>query len=456
MSEPSAAGAELLDRLRAQPYAGYTYGYPHKTAYRRLEPEVELGPLWAQEDRSRVFGYLHLPFCEMRCGFCNLFTTANPADDLVNRYLAALQREATALREVAGPFTAARLAIGGGTPTYLAASQLERVLELLATSFNVTIGEIPTSIETSPATATKDRIRLLRAAGVQRISIGVQSFTQAEVHRIGRSQDDVEVRTALDLLRAEGPPVLNLDLMYGLPGQSAQSWHNTLTEALRWQPDELFCYPLYVRPLTGLGKNGQVPDKADQRLEHFRIAREVLCAAGYRMSSMRRFYRGTEPVASEEGRPRTAPDDEYSCQSDAMVGLGCGARSYTRSLHYSREYAVGRTGVRSIITDYLSLSEADLRVARHGFRLSAAERLRRYLLQSLLHVDGLDVAACQAEIGLDPWTLPLRQLLDAGLAGEAPDGRLRLTDAGLELSDAIGPLFYSAEVIALEQDYEPR
>ncbi|MDO5683079.1 MAG: hypothetical protein Q4G46_09675, partial [Propionibacteriaceae bacterium] len=67
----------------ANPYVGYTYGYPHKTAYRPLDPPVDLASLWAAENRTHLFGYLHLPFCEMRCGFCNLFTTANPRDDVV-------------------------------------------------------------------------------------------------------------------------------------------------------------------------------------------------------------------------------------------------------------------------------------------------------------------------------------------------------------------------------------
>lgn len=427
--------------LTANPYAGYTYGYPHKTAYRRLDPPVDLVGLWAVEDRTNLFGYLHLPFCEMRCGFCNLFTTANPRDDLVTRYLDALDREARVTAEIIRPATPARYAIGGGTPTYLPPAGLARLLAVFPRVFGRTVAEVPTSIETSPATATRDRIGLLRDAGVRRISIGIQSMDPAEVHRIGRRQHDAEVRTALDTLRTVGPPVLNIDLMYGLPGQTPDTWLATLRDALRWHPEEVFAYPLYVRPLTGLDHVGTEP--TDLRPELYRIARDFLHAEGYQQTSMRRFRRrGVEEV-----------DDEYACQSDAMVGLGCGARSYTRDLHYSREYAVGRRGVKAIIDDYLALTDADLRVARHGFRLDADERMRRFVLQSLLHVDGLDAEACRAATGADPETLPLDRLVADGLA-TLTDGRLRLTPDGLALSDAIGPMLYSDHVTELSREHD--
>src|SRR5205085_9234220 len=96
-----------------------SYAYPHKTAYRPFEPPLPLGDLWAGEERDALFLYLHVPFCEMRCGFCNLFTTANPGDDLEAAYLAALDEEADRVGAGLGPAAFARVAIGGGTPTYL-------------------------------------------------------------------------------------------------------------------------------------------------------------------------------------------------------------------------------------------------------------------------------------------------------------------------------------------------
>ena len=101
--------------LRETPYAGYSYAYPHKTAYRPFPEPVPLRTLWAEENRSALFLYLHVPFCEMRCGFCNLFTTANPKANLTQVYLGALRRQAEQVRDALGEASFARLAIGGGS-----------------------------------------------------------------------------------------------------------------------------------------------------------------------------------------------------------------------------------------------------------------------------------------------------------------------------------------------------
>lgn len=427
----------------ADPYRSYTYGYPHKTAYRAFAAPRSLADLWANERTDRVFGYLHLPFCEMRCGFCNLFTTANPDDDLVARFLTALEREADAVQQAVPTARATRLAVGGGTPTFLTVPQLERAFAALARAVGATPAQASTSVETSPATATSDRMRFLRDLGVERVSIGVQSMLVDEVHGVGRPQRHTEVLTALDTIRSDGPPRLNIDLMYGLAGQDATTWLASLEQAMAWRPDEVFCYPLYVRPLTGIGRRGRSWD--DERRELYRLARDFLTDRGYRQTSMRRFHLADQ----------SEPDDEYTCQRDGMIGLGCGARSYTTDVHYSREFAVGRTGVKDIIGDYITGGRFD--VATHGFVLSAEERMRRWVLQSLLHVDGLDPDVVVAHTGLDPrLELPrLAELVDLGLA-EWQGSVLRLTAAGMELSDAIGPALYSPAVDELSAHCELR
>lgn len=439
-----APSADLIDQLSADPYRAYTYGYPHKSAYRPFEQPVNLAELWAGEDRRHLSGYLHLPFCEMRCGFCNLFALANPRSGLTAAYLKALERQAAATAEFLGDAHVDRLALGGGTPTFLTVPELERAFAALELAFGTRPDRTPTVIETSPATATPDRLRYLREIGVERISIGIQSTTELEVRQVGRPQAHQTAVRALDAIRADGPPLLNVDLMYGLAGQTEASWRKSLTDILTWRPEEIFCYPLYVRPLTGLGR--QIDGWADERRAQYRIAVEVLTEAGYRQSSMRRFY------LPEAG----TIDDEYAADSHGKVGLGCGARSYTSALHYSSDFAVDRTEVKRILRDWINTS--DFSVATYGIALSADELMRRYALQSLLHVRGLDPQACLAATGLDPLDeLPvLSRLVDAGLAGWSTDGRLQLTPAGLELSDAIGPWLYSPQVQELSALAEQR
>ncbi|MGH9940047.1 MAG: STM4012 family radical SAM protein, partial [Blastocatellia bacterium] len=397
----------MMEFERQPFYAGYAYAYPHKTAYRALVPPVALRDAWAAARRDALFLYLHTPFCEMRCGFCNLFTTVNPPPNFAQDYLAALRRHAARTREAVGQATFARLAVGGGTPTYLDETGLESLFDIAERTFGVDPQNIPVSVETSPLTAETGKLRLLRERGVDRISIGVQSFIEAEVKAVGRSQKTVVAEGALDRIRGVGFPTLNIDLIYGLPGQTNESWLESLRAALRFAPEELYLYPLYVRPLTGLGRRGQKAED-DLRLACYRAGRRLLLESGYRQISMRMFQAVRAPAA--EG-------PAYCCQNDGMVGLGCGARSYTRALHYSNEYAVGATGVREILAAYIAKTDDAFDFADYGFAPDSAEQRRRFVIQSLLQVEGLDFAAYRARFGSEAMDdLPeLAGLEDRGL-----------------------------------------
>lgn len=425
-------------------YAGYSYSYPHKTAYRRFDPPLDLREIWSREPRDALFLYIHVPFCEMRCGFCNLFTQAQADAGLVADYLDALTRQARVVKRLLGEPRFAGGALGGGTPTWLEAGQLDRLLDLtkeLGADFNA----VPISVETSPETASPDRLRTLRRRGVHRVSIGVQSFHDDEVHAIGRPQRKAAVAAALAAIRREEFPVLNIDLMYGLSGQTIATWIASLCEALRYRPEELYLYPLYVRPLTGLGRHGENWD--DHRLELYRAGRDLLLAAGYRQCSMRRFCSPHAPAEAPTG---------YACQRDGMLGLGCGARCYTRQLHYSDEYAVDRAAVRGILARWTAKDERAFSVADYGFRLADDDRKRRYLVQSLLETRGIDAADYRAfftsELSED---FPeLDELVEAGWLERSVCWRL--TAAGLERSDQIGPWLYSRRVRNLMEAYRPR
>jgi hypothetical protein len=247
----AAVALPLADRQPAQlvdnPYIAYAYSYPHKSAYGPLAPPVPLAALWQAEDRHALFLYLHVPFCEMRCGFCNLFARAGVDGAFVDVYLAALERQARVLAEAtAGSRGIARMAVGGGTPTFLSPAQLERLFEVIQRCFVAHPSGIPTSVEVSPKTATAERLSVLRNHGVERISIGVQSFLDEETHAIGRPQTSSEVQTALERLRDF--PVLNIDLIYGQAGQTVGSWLASVEAALKYRPDEIYLYPLYLRP----------------------------------------------------------------------------------------------------------------------------------------------------------------------------------------------------------------
>jgi coproporphyrinogen III oxidase-like Fe-S oxidoreductase len=421
------------------PYQQYVYAYPHKTAYRPLKPRPSLHDVWADEDRSALFLYLHVPFCEMRCGFCNLFTRTGAPEELTSAYLDALDRQATAVQDALGDAAFATAAFGGGTPTYLNAAELERLCDITARF--ASLGSIPLGVETSPATATTDRLTVLLERGTTRVSIGVQSFVDEEARAAVRPQKRAEVEAALDRIRAVGFPTLNIDLIYGIDGQTPATWLHSLDAALSWRPEELYLYPLYVRPLTGLDRRAR--DWDDQRMELYQIGRDHLLSNGYEQVSMRMFR-----------VPAARSGTEYCCQSDGMVGLGCGARSYTTALHYSFEYAVEARHVRAIIDDYVN--ETDFTTARVGFPLNEDERRRRHLIQSLLQAEGLDRATYRTRFGTDPaQDFDLADLSDHGWLEQSAT-TLRLTPEGLAHSDAIGPALFSPAVTSLMTSYKAR
>jgi oxygen-independent coproporphyrinogen III oxidase len=432
----------LKSKISQSPYQAYVYSYPHKTAYRPLTPPVNLAQLWSDQDKSALFLYIHIPFCEMRCGFCNLFTTVTHNEDFVTQYVNTLQRQAQRVKSALGKSSFARFAIGGGTPTQLPIQHLETILNIAEETMGANLN-IPISVEVSPETATEDKLKLLRERGADRISIGVQSFIESEVLATQRRQTTPQVEAALGRIREAGFPTLNIDLIYGLPGQTVETLLQSIRAALRFQPEEIYLYPLYVRPLTGLGRTDKEWD--DIRLACYRAGRQLLLSEGYSQVSMRMFQRRENNPASPV----------YCCQADGMVGLGCGARSYTDTLHYSNDYAVGVKEIKGILQAYIQNSDEAFDFANYGFRLDASEQRRRYILLSLLSDEGLNFASYGQRFNSSVYIdFPeLREVKELNLGIE--DGEiLRLTEAGVEFSDVIGAWFFSERVLDLMDGYE--
>ncbi len=456
------------------PYQNYVYAYPHKTAYRPLEHRPRLAELWADEPKHALSFYAHIPFCEVRCGFCNLFTRIGAPDGLSGAYLDALDRQAVRVAAALGPEARyAQAAFGGGTPTFLTAAELTRLCDIVESRLGVDLRAVPLSVEASPSTSTRDRLAVLAERGTTRLSLGVQSFVEQEARAAVRPQRRADVEAAIGLVREVRIPVLNLDLIYGIDGQTEQSWLYSLDAALAWEPEELYLYPLYVRPLTGLARRDRLADPGPdggtpgagaidpawdaQRLALYRTGRDHLLAHGYEQVSMRMFRRAAAPQAG---------GTEYCCQTDGMIGLGCGARSYTGGLHYSFDYAVSMTEVRGIVDDYVSRPAEDFDRAEVGWAMDAEESRRRHLVQSLLQTEGLDTDGYAERFGTraeDDFAAELDRLhsrgwlADDSRTGEAyGSGRLRLTPEGLAHSDAVGPGFFSAPVAARMAAYQAR
>ncbi|PYY30764.1 STM4012 family radical SAM protein [Paenibacillus illinoisensis] len=441
----AASGSNTTTGLRevlTLPYRSYLYSYPHKMAYRELDPPLPLRRLWERENTDTYFLYMHIPFCAARCGFCNLFTLPDRRDDTHERYVDALERQAKQWAPLTSRRPYSRFAIGGGTPTLLNEVQLNRLFDIAENVMGLDPAHASISIETSPDTVTEEKLALLKERSVDRVSMGIQSFIEAEAAAIYRPQKPQEVERALEKLTRYDFPLLNLDLIYGLPGQTVESWLYSLERVLSYEPGEIFIYPLYTRENTIVKPEDIQRQGPDIRMELYTAARETLKSRGYIQYSMRRFAKESSSHASKELLP-------YSCQEEGMVGLGCGARSYTSEVHYASKYGVSYKATQSIIADYVAAERYD--VADYGIVLSREEQKRRFILKALLHREGLTLDDYLQRFGSEVMTdyAWLSELLTEGMAVIEQENEhqvLRLTEEGLGYSDAIGDWLISAEI----------
>lgn len=232
-------------------YVDYMYSYPHKTAYRPFPSPVSLLPYLEQVEGQKASLYFHIPFCSHKCGYCNLFSLQTNRADYIATYLETLHKQAQQLSPLTTGLIFDSFAIGGGTPLLLTVSQLEYLLETAAL-FGVHPSHAFTSIETSPEYADPARLTWLKQAGVARISIGIQSFLNEELTALKRRPRQDTINQALETIRKMEFPFFNIDLIYGIKGQTVDSFLYSLEQALLFQPNELFIYPLYVRQGTAI------------------------------------------------------------------------------------------------------------------------------------------------------------------------------------------------------------
>ena len=211
-------------------YVSYMYSYPHKTAYRTLTPPVSLSPYLERLEGREASLYFHIPFCAHKCGYCNLFSQQCCDAERISLYLHTMRRQAEQLSVAAQGLKFTSFAVGGGTPLILDEGQLEELF-CLAELFGVHPSRVFTSVETSPEYTQKSVLRQLRARGVERLSMGVQSFNETELKKLKRRPGLGTVVGALENIVEAGFPQFNLDLIYGIEGQTVESFMRSLNTA---------------------------------------------------------------------------------------------------------------------------------------------------------------------------------------------------------------------------------
>lgn len=372
--------------------------------------------------------YLHIPFCQAICGYCN-FNRGLLDDALRVRYVAALERE---ILEASAGRPADTIFFGGGTPSLLEPAEVARLIAACGRAFDLA-PDAEITLETNPETATPDRLEAFRAAGVNRISFGVQSFDDDELRRLGRIHSADRARDAIRAARAAGFDNLSFDLMFWLPGQTLEGWRRTVTAATALAPDHLSLYLLELYPNAPLkeamaretaaaphGGHGwrQAPD--DDAADMYLEALASLDAAGFRQYEISNVARGG----------RMSRHNVKYWQGEDWQGFGCGAHSTVGDVRWKN---VAGTA------DYIERVSDGRSVAVESRRLSAEERVSEALFMGLRMTAGIEGGNFLARYGVEPWSRYRSQLepyLEQGLLwrrGEA----FGLTRPGMLLANEV-------------------
>ena len=375
-------------------------------------------------DRDHFGVYVHVPFCSSRCHYCD-FVTYTGMEGLRRPYAAALLAEADLAVAALGPAppTVTSVFVGGGTPTLLPTGDLARVLDRLRALLPHAPGAEVT-VEANPETVDRAVADGLAAAGVTRVSMGAQSFDDRVLAALGRTHGAARVGEALATLRAAGVPAVNLDLIYGCPGEDDASWAATLAAAVALGPEHLSAYALGIEPATRFGRlvaAGRMTAPDDDLLaDRYEAACTALAAAGYAHYEVSNWARGLGHASRH---------NLTYWRRGRYLGLGAGAHEFDGA---TRSWNVA--GVPA----YLQAVRAAQRPTAGRERLDAAEARFEALALRLRTADGLDPAEARV-LGVDPAGAPAAELRDAGLLASGP--RLRLTERGMFLhGEVVGRL----------------
>jgi putative oxygen-independent coproporphyrinogen III oxidase len=373
--------------------------------------------------------YVHIPFCRTKCPYCSFISY--PGSDSAHQasYLKALSKQVLemAAHPWAGKRTFHSLFIGGGTPSSVDPVKLTNCIAFCLNNFNYSENgtrKAEVTVEVNPNTVTPDLLEKLRAAGVNRLSIGTQSFSETMLNNIGRTHTVKDNFRAFERARAAGFANINLDLMYGLPGQDETIWKDTLQQALALAPEHFSIYELTIEPGTPFAErpgNGKLELPSEKTgLAMFGQARELLSINGYRHYEI-----------SNYGRPGFACRHNVNYwENGNYIGLGAGAVSCFSGVRVRNEERTDRF-IEQLNNKQPPYSEAEF--------LPLEARFRETVIMGLRLIEGVSVTRLQQRFGLTPQKYYgdlLDNLMNQGLIEEAGN-RLRLTRRGLVLANRV-------------------
>ncbi len=373
--------------------------------------------------------YLHIPFCRKRCHYCD-FATGLGTADLIERYVQELLRELAATPAGSRPLQTVFL--GGGTPSLLSVVQLERLLTALDQHFGIA-SDAEVSLEANPGTITAQQLAGYRAAGVNRVSLGVQAFQPELLAACGRAHGVAEIYEAIEALAQAGIANFNLDLICGLPHQTLAHWQASLVELLAIAPPHVSIYDLTIESETAFGRwyrPGDQPLPSEETtVAMYQLARETLLQAGYAHYEISNYARSSARCRHNLVYWRNQP----------YYGFGMGATSYVDRRRLDRPRR---------LHDYFvwveQLRRAPERVLASFPQTGPADQLQETLMLGLRLSEGLSLAQLSQDFG----DQKLSQVLTC-LQPYQRQGWVQVTAERLRLSAPEGFLFSNVVLVAL-------
>ena len=375
--------------------------------------------------------YVHVPWCRHVCPYCdfNVYTAAEPPE---RAYVAAVAAElgAWAARAPWRGRRAKSVYLGGGTPSLLSPVAIAGVLEAVARGFGIA-GGAEVTLEANPGTVTRERLAGYRAAGVNRLSLGAQSFDAAHLRTLGRDHTAADIRAAAEAARAAGFANLSLDLIFAVPGQTLAEWEDDLAAALDLTPEHVSAYALTYEPGTPFhtwrasGRLRPVDEDAEAAMAEATVTR--LEAAGW-----------TRYEVSSFARPGFASrhNTSYWDGSD-YLGLGAGAHSFSAEPAPGRRWANERRP-----EGYVSAVRDGGTAVASEERLGAAQARGEFCFTGLRQTAGVDLERFRRRFGVALRTAfpHVERLIADGLV-EASGDRVRLTARGFRFADSVSATF---------------
>ena len=366
--------------------------------------------------------YIHIPFCKAKCNYCD-FNSYPGKEDLLEPYFHALETEIGLCAPEAGDSEFGTVFIGGGTPSLAAPVFIYRLMNACRRRFNIS-GNAEISMETNPGTLTFEKLTGYRACGVNRLSVGLQAWQDRLLTELGRIHTAQEFGENFELARKAGFRNINVDLIFGLPGQKINDWTETVSKVAGLNPEHISCYSLKIEEGTVFGDRLEsgLLDEPDDELDRkmYWYAVNKLEKSGYRHYEISNF---AKPGMECRHNLVYWTTGEY-------LGIGAGAHSYMNGVRFNNVYGV---------EEYISGMEKGEKPRENEQAIGRAEAMAEYMILGLRLVDGIsgeDFRAKFAQTPDDVYGAALAQLERKQLLEREGD-RIRLSAAGLDFGNTV-------------------